>query len=115
MRKELSVKTRKQKMFVTLLKKRVVCLGRSKGTHLRRLAVELMQKFVFSEVLEANKEILRQLALLKGNKKEFNKLAGEITTMAKQKDIAEREKEARAFKAASAPAPATLVRHAQAA
>lgn len=72
-------------------------MGRSKGKHLHRIAQELMKKMDFSEDLQTNKDSLKNLELLKESKKEFNKLAGELTTMVKQEKHATRAKEARHY------------------
>ena len=72
-------------------------MGRSKGKHLRRIALELMKKMDFSEDLQKNKDSLNELKLLQESKKEFNKLAGELTTIVKQLKNETREKEARNF------------------
>lgn len=72
-------------------------MGRSKGKHLRRIALELMKKIEFTEELQKNKDLLNQLDLLKESKKEFNKLAGELTTLVKQQKMQAREREMRHF------------------
>ncbi|GEM_PF-2971041 len=72
-------------------------MGRSKGKHLRRIANELIKKIEFTEDLEKNKDMLDSMNLLKESKKEFNKLAGELTTIIKQQKNALRAKEARSF------------------
>lgn len=74
-------------------------MGRMKGRHVRTLALQLLERYSFSEDLQKNKDILRAMKLLKESKKEFNKLAGELTTLAKRQVQELREKEAKALSA----------------
>jgi len=56
-------------------------LGRTKGTHIKRVAEELVSKYreAFSDDFEKNKAKIRSLGLASESKMERNKLAGEIT------------------------------------
>ena len=69
-----------------------------KGRHLRSLAEHLLKASdAFTEDLQKNKRLLAGMNLLRESKKEFNKLAGEITTLVKQQLLQERERQARAL------------------
>lgn len=84
-------------------------MGRMKGRHVRTLAIQLLARYSFSEDLQKNKQILNAMKLMQESKKEFNKLAGELTTLVKRQVHELREKEARAFTAVTQPAAAQQV------
>ena len=76
-------------------------LGRMKGTHLHVAAKKLVEVHPgeFSTEFGDNKKLLHELGVLKGSKKERNKLAGEIGNIIKHK--APREKHAEAAEVAA--------------
>jgi ribosomal protein S17E len=64
----------------------VVVLGRTKGTHIRRIAKELVKKYplAFTASFYENKAKLVKTGLMKESKRELNKLAGEVAVEVKK-------------------------------
>ncbi|NYZ75300.1 30S ribosomal protein S17e [Candidatus Micrarchaeota archaeon] len=58
-------------------------MGRVKGTHLKRMAKELVTKHakLFSDDYEKNKLKINELKIVGGSKTERNKLAGEVSVL----------------------------------
>jgi ribosomal protein S17E len=67
-------------------------LGKTKGTHLHKLAKVLLNRMPskFSADYRKNHETVVGLGLLPETKAEQNKLAGEVTNLAKRKARAEK-------------------------
>lgn len=61
-------------------------MGRVKGTHIKRMAKQIVQRFPdqFSANFTANKQKLKAMGLKMTSKLERNKLVGEVTIMVKQ-------------------------------
>lgn len=66
-------------------------MGRVKGTHLRRIAKQIVTQFpgVFTQDFANNKKKLREMGLSMQSKMEFNKLAGEIGVVIKHQQAKE--------------------------
>ena len=58
-------------------------MGRVKGTHLKRMAKELVKKHakLFSDDFEKNKLKINELKIVGESKTERNKLAGEVSVL----------------------------------
>ena len=66
-------------------------MGRVKGTHLRRIAKQIVTQFpgVFTIDFTNNKNKLREMGLKMESKMEFNKLAGEVGVVVKHQKTKE--------------------------
>lgn len=66
-------------------------MGRVKGTHLRRIAKQIVTQFpgVFTIDFTSNKNKLREMGLKMESKMEFNKLAGEVGVVVKHQKAKE--------------------------
>ncbi len=71
-------------------------MGRVKGTHIKRMAKQIVEKFPeqFGTNFTANKQKLHAMGLKMQSKIELNKLAGEITNTVKKIKAKEKTAEA---------------------
>lgn len=71
-------------------------MGRIKGKNLKTASKDLLQRAgaQFSADFAHNKQVLKDLGILQGNRIERNKLAGDLTRHKKQELAAQKQEEA---------------------